>query len=107
MDVGQSFGSEACLYTEKRAIRSCCMFSVFTSLPTGYGKPLCYACLTFHIEPHLLAPTQSNNNCIPTEQKHLPYGTRPFLLLRRVWLARLLAIRFVLELVNLWTKVHR
>ena len=33
--------------------------------------------------------TRSSNNCIPTEQKRLPYGTRPFLLLRRVWLARL------------------
>ena len=27
------------------------------------------------------------------EQKHLPYGTRPFLLLRRVWLARLYQTR--------------
>ena len=27
------------------------------------------------------------------EQKRLPYGTRPFLLLRRVWLARLVFIQ--------------
>ena len=34
------------------------VLSVFTSLPTGYGKSLCYACLMFHVEPHLLAPPE-------------------------------------------------
>ena len=28
--------------------------------------------------------TRSSNNCIPTEQKRLPYGTRPFLIVKGV-----------------------
>ena len=52
------------------------VFSVFTILPTEYGKSLCYACLPFLVEPHLLAPPEVVIiNCIPTEQKCLPYGT--------------------------------
>ena len=35
-----------------------------------------YACLPFLVEPHLLAPPEVVIiNCIPTEQKRLPYGT--------------------------------
>ena len=48
--------------------------------------------------------TRSSNNCILTEQKCLPYGTKPFLLLRRVWLARLHTV-FVL-LLSLTALVH-
>ena len=65
------------------------VFSMFTSLPAGYGKSLCYACFLFHVEPHLLAPPEVSNNCTPTEQKRLLCDIRPFLLLRKVWLARL------------------
>ena len=58
-EIASQFGSGACLYTEKRAIRCCCWFSqCLQSLPTGYGKSLCYACLPFHVEPHLLAPPE-------------------------------------------------
>ena len=33
--------------------------------------------------------TSATANSLQLERKRLPYGTRPFLLLRRVWLARL------------------
>ena len=33
--------------------------------------------------------TSATAKILQLEQKRLPYGTRPFLLLRRVWLARL------------------
>ena len=90
---------ERCKHRENQQQHLIALFSVYkqASLPNDWQS--CRHPLPTHAVNNLIGirhmhdVTSATAKILQLEQKRLPYGTRPFLLLRRVWLARLVIPR--------------